>query len=73
MDVGEKWAYRSSRRGRFHPVVILSIGTKARIEFEEDSYEGERRWVPRSRLEVPWDELAAHQELEDQGRSVAAD
>jgi hypothetical protein len=73
MDVGEKWAYRSSRQGRFHPVVILSIGTKARIEFEEDSYEGERRWVPRSRLEVPWDEVAAHQELEDQWRSVAAD
>jgi hypothetical protein len=73
MNVGEVWAYRSSPQGRFHPVQILDLGKKARVEFEEPSFEGERRWVPRSRLEVLWAGVDAYLEIEQRWEHVADD
>jgi hypothetical protein len=73
MNIGEVWAYRSTLRGRFHPVRILDLGTKARVEFEEPKYEGERRWVPRTRLEVIWADVESYVAIEQQWRNVGVD
>lgn len=73
MNIGEVWAYRSTLQGRFHPVRILDLGTKARVEFEEPKYEGERRWVPRTRLVVIWADVESHVAIEQQWRNVGAD
>jgi hypothetical protein len=71
MDVEEVWAYRSSRKGLLHPVRILDLGVKARIEFEEMAYEGRRQWVPRSHLRVLWSGVDAY--VEDEARWEAVD
>ena len=73
MNIGELWAYRSTPRGRFHPVRILDLGKKARVEFEEPKYEGERRWVPRTRLEVIWADVESHNAIEQRWQNVGAD
>ena len=73
MEIGQTWAYRSSNKGRFHSVRILAIGHKVRVEFEELRYEGERRWVPQSRLEVPWTDVDAYLEAEARWNDVEGD
>jgi hypothetical protein len=58
MEIGERWAYRPQTTGKFHEVKILAFGLKRppriRIQFIEDEWEDEKRWVPPARLEVPW-------------------
>jgi hypothetical protein len=71
MDVEEVWAYRSSKKGALHPVRILNLGVKTRIEFEEMAYEDKRQWVPRSHLRVLWSGASAY--LEEEARWEAVD
>jgi hypothetical protein len=73
MNIREVWAYRSTLQGRFHPVRILDLAIKARVEFAEPKYEGERRWAPRTRLEAIWADVESHVAIEQQWRNVGAD
>jgi hypothetical protein len=57
MDIGEHWAYRPQTKGPFHEVRIVAFGQKrpprVRVQFVDDEWEDEKRWVPPARLEVP--------------------
>lgn len=77
METGERWAYRTARTSAsFHEAVILATGDKrpprVRIELVDDEWQGERRWVSPSRLEVRWDERREYIELDQKIRAVAA-
>jgi hypothetical protein len=58
MQIGEHWAYRPQPKGTFHEVRIVAFGQKrpprVRVQFVDDVWEDEKRWVPPTRLEVPW-------------------
>lgn len=45
---------------------------RARIEFVEDEWRGERRWVSPSRLEVPWEGRHEYTEIDQKIRAVTA-
>ncbi|WP_420368579.1 hypothetical protein [Curtobacterium sp. L1-20] len=77
MEVGELWAYRTSRdSGVFHEAAVLAIGDKrpvrVRIELLHDQWQGERRWVAPSRLEVRWEDRHDYVQLDRRTREVAA-
>jgi len=58
MEIGERWAYRPQTKGPFHEVRIIALGQKRppriRVQFIDDAWEDEKRWVSPARLEVPW-------------------
>ncbi|MFJ3035565.1 hypothetical protein ACIPC2_14245 [Curtobacterium pusillum] len=55
---------------------MLAIGdkrpTRVRIELVHDQWQGERRWVAPSRLEVRWDDRHGYIELDRKKRAVSA-
>lgn len=77
METGERWAYRTARSSAsFHEAVVLAIGSKrpprVRIELVGDEWQGERRWVAPSRLEVRWEDRHGYIELDRKVRAVSA-
>lgn len=76
-QLGQRWAYRTARSSaRFHEAVVLAVGEKrplrVRIELVEDEWQGERRWVAASRLEVLWDDRHDYIALDEKIRAVKA-
>ena len=76
-EPGQHWAYRTSRQAaRLHEAVVLTVGEKrplrVRVELLPDEWQGERRWVSPSRLEVRWEDRHAYIELDQKRRAVAA-
>ncbi|WP_235035849.1 hypothetical protein [Curtobacterium sp. 18060] len=74
---GERWAFRTTREsGAFHEARILKVGSgrprRIHIELVSEEWEGERRWVPASRLEVPWDDRYDYIALDRELRAVKA-
>ncbi|KQR34781.1 hypothetical protein [Curtobacterium sp. Leaf154] len=74
---GQTWAYRTAvSSARFHEAAVLTVGEKrpvrVRIELVANEWQGERRWVSPSRLEVRWEDRHAYIELDQKRRAVAA-
>jgi hypothetical protein len=77
LSEGERWAWRSSlSSSRFHEALILKLDSKkpprVRVELVGDEWRGERRWVPPSRLEVPWAARHDYIALDEKIRAVKA-
>jgi hypothetical protein len=75
--VGEHWAYRTGpSSSRFHQAEVLAVGNRkpfrVRIELLADEWQGDRRWVPMSRLEVRWHERAEYIAVDAKRRAVHA-
>lgn len=74
---GDRWAWRTGRAAaQFHEARVLAVGDekpyKVRIELVADEWQGYRRWVAPSRLEVLWDDRHDYIALDEKIRAVKA-
>lgn len=73
MEIGERWAFRRGARSKtWHEVTILKIGSKIKVRFEADEFEGKQDWVLPVRLEVPWGRLQDRERDERDLRAMEA-
>jgi hypothetical protein len=74
MEVGEHWAYRSSRKEKFAEVTIKVIDTKSpplvKILWVDDAYEGRTEWVSPARLEVPGSDVDEYSRRDKRWRAL---
>jgi hypothetical protein len=74
MEQGQRWAYRSGRQVvSFTEVEVRVVALKERrvkVEWVEDQFAGKTKWIPMSRLEVLWKDLAPYADSDRKSRDL---
>lgn len=77
-EVGSRWAYRARAEEPLVEVEVLRLGEpkpphyRVKVQFVDDDHEGREKWVPATRLKVPWRDVQDFQAREERWRRINA-